>query len=130
MPGSHLHPNRLATLPTRIGAKNPPTLLEAVQTPHTVPRSVSDHQVVMMRAQAGAPRPCSHDLLICSLASNQIGWALAPWSLLIFRVLVGSVHEEEALREGPSFITAPGEVRWCPRGCRTRGRRCWHQMQY
>ncbi len=55
---AHLQPNFLATLPTSMGARKPPTLLEAVQTPQTVPRSVSDHQVVMMRAHAGAPKPC------------------------------------------------------------------------
>lgn len=54
----YLQPKRRATFPTSMGARKPPTLLEAVHTPHTVPRSVSDHQVVMMRAQAGAPRPC------------------------------------------------------------------------
>lgn len=61
---NYLQPYLRATLPTRIGAKKPPTLFEAVQTPHTVPLSWSDHQVVMILAHAGAPNPFKGDTLI------------------------------------------------------------------
>ena len=38
-------------------------MLDAVQKPQKVPRSASGYQDVRMRAQAGAPRPCSRPLM-------------------------------------------------------------------
>lgn len=45
-------------MPARMGAAKPPMLLEAVQKPQKVPRSLSGYQRVKMRAHAGAPKPC------------------------------------------------------------------------
>ena len=59
----HLHPYAAAAEPARIGAKKPPTLLEAVQKPQKVPRRASGYHDVRMRAQAGAPSPCSRPLI-------------------------------------------------------------------
>ena len=47
-------------MPARMGAAKPPMLLEAVQKPQKVPRSLSGYHAVRMRAHAGAPRPCGH----------------------------------------------------------------------
>ena len=58
----HLHPYAAAADPARIGAKNPPTLFDAVQKPQNVPRRASGYHDVRMRAQAGAPSPCSRPL--------------------------------------------------------------------
>ena len=42
-----------------MGAAKPPMLLEAVQKPQNVPRSLSAYQDVRKRAHAGAPSPCT-----------------------------------------------------------------------
>ena len=55
--GHHLQPYMLAAVPARIGAAKPPMLLEAVQKPQKVPRSLSAYQEVRKRAHAGAPSP-------------------------------------------------------------------------
>ena len=46
-------------MPARMGATKPPMLLEAVQKPQKVPRSLSGYHSVRMRAHAGAPSPCA-----------------------------------------------------------------------
>ena len=58
----HLHPYMLAAVPARIGAAKPPMLLEAVQKPQKVPRSLSAYHEVRKRAHAGAPSPCARYL--------------------------------------------------------------------
>lgn len=59
-------------MPASRGAKNPPTLLEAVQKPQKVPLSFPANQVVRNLAQAGAPSPYSgmhqHGNLLTMLA--------------------------------------------------------------
>ena len=59
---SHLQPYMLAAVPARMGAAKPPMLLEAVQKPQNVPRSLSAYHDVRKRAHAGAPSPCRVDL--------------------------------------------------------------------
>lgn len=44
-------------MPASRGARKPPTLLEAVQKPQKVPRSLPANQAVRKRAHAGAPSP-------------------------------------------------------------------------
>ena len=56
--GAHLQPYSEAAVPARMGAAKPPMLLEAVQKPQKVPRSLSGYHSVRMRAHAGAPSPC------------------------------------------------------------------------
>jgi hypothetical protein len=56
---THRQPYMVAAVPARIGAAKPPMLLEAVQKPQKVPRSLSGYQRVRMRAHAGAPKPCA-----------------------------------------------------------------------